>query len=207
MLPSPPVTALWSKVTCNSQEQSEAFAVRKGVTEIMEAYGLAHLGERRPEVDPMRSGPTTRVMELVCIGAAFGVNCVLTLKTHLDAAESVGISPREIAVVAKLSAFINGNAASHVEHLVESLDKPEAAYEKAVTACCGSLRQRQSAYAAMWPMPQTPICRTRRESACTLHCGRAGDESSESGPSRRRFHGGYQTILAVVRAGRGRLPA
>ena len=81
-----------------------------------------------------RSGPATRVRELVCIGASFGVNCVSTLKAHLDAAESVGISHDEITAIAKLSAFIKGKAASHVEHLVESLDKPEAAYEKAVIA-------------------------------------------------------------------------
>ena len=118
------------------EAMSDAFAVRRGATEIMEAYGLAHLGERRPEANLTRSGPATRVRELVCIGAAFGVNCVSTLKAHLDAAESVGISHDEITAIAKLSAFIKGKAASHVEHLVESLDKPEAAYEKAVIACC-----------------------------------------------------------------------
>jgi AhpD family alkylhydroperoxidase len=118
------------------QAMSDAFAVRRGATEIMEAYALAHLGERRPGADPDRGGTTTRVKELVCIGAAFGVNCVSTLKTHIEAAESVGISHDEITTIAKLSAFIKGKAASHVEHLAESLDKPEAAYEKAVTACC-----------------------------------------------------------------------
>lgn len=120
------------------EAMSEAFAVRRGATEIMEAYGFAHFGERRPEPDSGQSGPPTRIRELVCIGAAFGVNCVSTLKAHLDAAESVGISPDEIMAIANLSAFIKGKAASHVEHLVESLDKPEAAYEKAVTACCGN---------------------------------------------------------------------
>ena len=118
------------------QAMSDAVAVRRGATEVMEAYGLAHLGERRPGADPDRIGTTTRVKELVCIGAAFGVNCVSTLKAHLEAAESVGISHDEITMVVKLSAFIKGKAASHVEHLAESLDKPEAAYEKAVTACC-----------------------------------------------------------------------
>jgi AhpD family alkylhydroperoxidase len=110
------------------EAMSEAFAVRRGAT----------FGERRPEADSAQSGPPTRIRELVCIGAAFGVNCVSTLKAHLEAAENVGISPDEIMAIANLSAFIKGKAASHVEHLVESLDKPEAAYEKAVTACCGN---------------------------------------------------------------------
>jgi hypothetical protein len=58
----------------------------------MEAYGLAHLGERQPGVGPEHVGTTDRVKELVCIGAAFGVNCVSSLKAHLEAAESVEIS-------------------------------------------------------------------------------------------------------------------
>jgi AhpD family alkylhydroperoxidase len=118
------------------QAMTDAFAVRRGATEIMEAFGLAHFPGSKPAFDPERVGKTDRVKELVCIGAAFGVNCVSTLKAHLEAAESVGISHDEITTIAKLSAFIKGKAASHVEHLVESLDKPEAAYEKAVTACC-----------------------------------------------------------------------
>ena len=118
------------------QAMSDAVAVRRGATEIMEAYGLAHLGEHRPGADPDRVGTTTRVKELVCIGAAFGVNCVSNLKAHLEAAEGVGISHDEITTIVKLSAFIKGKAASHVEHLAESLDKPEAAYEKAVSTCC-----------------------------------------------------------------------
>ena len=119
------------------EAMSDAFAVRRDATGIMEAYGLAHLGERPPGGQSrLGAGRPTRVREFVCIGAAFGVNCVSTLNAHLDAAESVGISHDEITAIAKLSAFIKGKAASHVEHLVESLDKPEAAYEKAVIACC-----------------------------------------------------------------------
>ena len=118
------------------QAMTDAFAVRRGATEIMEAFGLAHFPEVTPRSIPSGVGKTDRVKELVCIGAAFGVNCVSTLNAHLEAAESVGISHDEITTIAKLSAFIKGKAASHVEHLVESLDKPEAAYEKAVSACC-----------------------------------------------------------------------
>jgi len=118
------------------QAMSDASAVRRGATEIMEAYGLAHLGEQGPGAGLDRIGKTDRVKELVGIGAAFSVNCVSSLRAHLDAAESVGIAHDDITAIVKLSAFIKGKAASHVEHLAESLDKPEAAYEKAVNACC-----------------------------------------------------------------------
>jgi AhpD family alkylhydroperoxidase len=92
------------------QAMSDALAVRRRATEIMEAYGLVHLGERRPE-DAEHVGSTNRVKELVCIGAAFGVNCVASLKAHLEAAESVGISHDDITMIVKLSAFIRGKAA------------------------------------------------------------------------------------------------
>lgn len=118
------------------QALTDAFAVRRGATELMEAYGFAHLGGSEPAFRPELVGTTDRVKELVCIGAAFGVNCVSCLQTHLEAAESVGISHEEIDTIVKLSAFIKTKAASHVEHLAESLEKPEAAYEKAVSACC-----------------------------------------------------------------------
>lgn len=52
------------------------------------------------------------------MGAAFGVNCTSNLKAHLAAAETVGISLQEVAEIAKLAAFIEERAASHVEHIV-----------------------------------------------------------------------------------------
>ncbi len=64
------------------QAMSDALAVRRSATEIMEAYGLAHLGERRPVVDREHVGAADRLKELVCIGVAFGVNCVSRLKAR-----------------------------------------------------------------------------------------------------------------------------
>ena len=118
------------------QAMSDALSVRRSATDIMEAYGLAHLGGRKSASDPEQASTTDRVHELVCIGAAFAVNCVSSLKVHLDAAEKAGISHEEIETIVKLSAFIKGKAASHVEHLAESLKKPEVAYEQQVSACC-----------------------------------------------------------------------
>ena len=48
------------------QAMSDAFAVRRGATgdHWSKAYGLAHLGERRPEANLTWSGPATRVREL-----------------------------------------------------------------------------------------------------------------------------------------------
>ncbi|MBR0716945.1 carboxymuconolactone decarboxylase family protein [Bradyrhizobium liaoningense] len=114
----------------------DALSARRSAADIMETYGLAHLEGREPESDLEHTGTTDRVRELVSIGAAFGVNCVSSLKVHLDAAERAGISHEEIAMIVKLSAFIKGKAASHVEHLAESFRKPEVIYEQEVSACC-----------------------------------------------------------------------
>jgi AhpD family alkylhydroperoxidase len=118
------------------QAMTDALSVRRGAADIMEAYGLARLEGRKPADDPKHASTTDRMKELVCIGAAFGVNCVSCLKTHLEAAENVGISHEDITTILKLSAFIKGKAASHVEHLAESLEKPEVVYGHEVSACC-----------------------------------------------------------------------
>ncbi len=99
------------------QAMAEALAVRRSATEIMEGYALADLGEAGQDVDPGRVGETTRVKELVRVGAAFAVNCVASLETELAAAEAAGIPREEIAHIVKLSAFIKKRAASHVERL------------------------------------------------------------------------------------------
>ncbi len=118
------------------QAMNDALSVRRSASDIMETYGLTHLEGREPISDLEPAGTTDRVHELVCIGAAFGVNCVSGLKVHLDAAERAGISHEEIAMIVKLSTFIKGKAASHVEHLAESLKKPHEVYGQEVSACC-----------------------------------------------------------------------
>jgi AhpD family alkylhydroperoxidase len=118
------------------QAMTDAFAVRRGATEDMEAYSFARLGETASASGLERAATPDRVRELISIGASFGVNCVSSLKTHLEAAESVGISQEDVTTIVKLSAFIKGKAASHVERLAETVEKPEAVYEKAVSACC-----------------------------------------------------------------------
>jgi AhpD family alkylhydroperoxidase len=118
------------------QAIADALFVRRGAADIMETYGLAELGEQHPAAEAERLNSADRMRELVCIGAAFGVNCVSTLRVHLDAAERVGISHEDVDTVVKLSVFIKGKAASHVERLAESVKKPEAVYEKELSACC-----------------------------------------------------------------------
>lgn len=118
------------------QAMTDAVSVRRDAADIMEVYGLAHLGEDKPRRRPGHVGATDRVKELVFIGAAFAVNCVSTMKAHLEVAENVGIPHEDITTIVRLSAFIKGKAASHVEHLAETIETPEVAYGQEVSACC-----------------------------------------------------------------------
>lgn len=99
------------------QAVADALAVRRGATEIMEGYALAKLGAEAHGSNSGRASETNRVKALVCVGAAFGVNCVSNLEEHLAAAENAGITQEEIGKIVKIAAFIKGRAASHVERL------------------------------------------------------------------------------------------
>jgi len=109
------------------QAISDALRIRVTATDIMRSHALVRLGQEDQGHIPTNPPDTNRVNELVSMGAAFGVNCASSLKEHLAAAESVGISPLEIDELMKLAAFIKDRAASHVERLVGMRDAEEAA--------------------------------------------------------------------------------
>jgi len=90
--------------------------VRTAAGQIMVDFALAHLGleESEPE-HPMVEGHPLKVM--TAVGAAFAVNCVVSLEKYLAAAEQAGVAKEDIEAVLKLSQMIKGRAAHHVERL------------------------------------------------------------------------------------------
>jgi AhpD family alkylhydroperoxidase len=100
------------------QAADDAFVVRRHAANIMEAYALAHLGEEREVAGFDFHGEPNRITALVCLGAAFAVNCVASLEHHLAAAGETGVSEDDIRQIVTLAAFIKQKAASHVERLV-----------------------------------------------------------------------------------------
>lgn len=100
------------------QAVADALRVRARATEIMEGHALSRLGEVEQRESASISGETDRMKELVSVGAAFGVNCVSSLKRHLAAAETVGVSQEEAAEIVRLAAFVKERARSHVERVV-----------------------------------------------------------------------------------------
>ena len=109
------------------QAISDALSVRVTATNIMRSHVLVRLGQEDQRHIPTNPPDTNRVKALVSMGAAFSANCASSLKEHLAAAESVGISPIEIDELMKLAAFIKDRAASHVERLVGMRDAEDAA--------------------------------------------------------------------------------
>ncbi len=107
-----------------------AAEIRHNAAEIMLAHGLRRLGVLDDAEYLAPADETSRVKELIAIGAAFAVNCTSTLEHHLKAGGEAGISRGEVEEVAKLAQFIKGKAASHVEKLVPL---EEAAEDKATT--------------------------------------------------------------------------
>jgi len=101
------------------QALTDALAIRRIATEIMQHHALSRLGETEPHNSSDATGETNRTRELVFVGAAFGVNCVSSLKQHLEFAKTVGITHEEATEVAKLAVFVKQKAASHVERIFD----------------------------------------------------------------------------------------
>jgi AhpD family alkylhydroperoxidase len=105
------------------QAISDAMIVRDSAREIMESHGLKHLGIARDIEDEDCVGDTTRIKELVSVGAAFAVNCTTNLEKHIAAARIVGITEDEIRSVLDASQFIKGEAAHYVGQIAQLEEK------------------------------------------------------------------------------------
>jgi AhpD family alkylhydroperoxidase len=118
---------------------AQAAQVRREATKIMEGHGLEHLGTVGEVGGRGSAEQTTRIKELVSVGAAFAVNCTSGLEEHLKAGRQVGIAEEEIQEVVGLAAFIKRMAASHVEKLVgmtQTAQPTEAEQDSAAGCRC-----------------------------------------------------------------------
>jgi AhpD family alkylhydroperoxidase len=107
------------KAGANDEEIRQAIAdatcVRNSAGEIMKAHGLRQAGEQAEEADSRCGDETSRIKELVSVGAAFAVNCTANLQEHLDAAKTVGVTEEEVNGVIELAERIKEVAASHAK--------------------------------------------------------------------------------------------
>jgi AhpD family alkylhydroperoxidase len=106
------------------QAIADAMEVRGQAQAIMAAHGLAQLGIASEPGEARIPPESTRIRELVAIGAAFAVNCTASLERHLAQAGRFAITAEDVDSVVKLARFIKGEAASHVDKAV-GLDEAE----------------------------------------------------------------------------------
>lgn len=131
-----------SKTAASDAEIRQAIAqaarVRRDGTQIMESHALERLGASGEVGGCSPAEQSTRIKELVSVGAAFAVNCTWGLEKHLQAGRQVGIAEEEIREVVGLAAFIKRMAASHAERLVGTTEAGEttAAEQASASGCC-----------------------------------------------------------------------
>ena len=106
-----------------NQAMLDGISVRTTATESMADFALDHLGENMPnrESTPSLEGHPTKI--LTSIGAAFAVNCVVSLENHLDSADKAGVLKEDIENILELSQMIKGRAAHHAERLCRTKHK------------------------------------------------------------------------------------
>lgn len=121
------------KAGASNEEVEEAIenaaAVRDSAGKIMENHGLQHIGMGRDveDIDPLKD--TSRIKELVSIGAAFAVNCTTNLEKHVSAGRNIGIPEEDIQAVLDSALFIKGEAAHYAEQIVSLQKKKDELQE------------------------------------------------------------------------------
>lgn len=97
---------------------SVALDVREEATRVMERRGLKALGRRlfsgaeEEGPEPGSNEPSSRIEELMAVGAAYAANCESILERRRAAASSLGATEEELEAVVRLSKFIKGKAES-----------------------------------------------------------------------------------------------
>jgi AhpD family alkylhydroperoxidase len=104
------------------QAISDAIRVRDCAKEVMETHALRLLGRSREDVYCGGHEDATRITQLICVAAAFAVNCTSSLQEHIDAARRVGVSDEELNSALDLASFIRAKAASHVDRMASEIE-------------------------------------------------------------------------------------
>jgi AhpD family alkylhydroperoxidase len=108
----------------------DALRVRTNAAGVMRKHALSRLGKAEQQDIPVISGERSRMKVLVAVGAAFGVNCVSSLKRYLAAAETIGVSKDEVAEIIRLAATVREQAVSHVENVVGMREEDGPAFRR-----------------------------------------------------------------------------
>ena len=95
----------------------DAIAVRDIAQSISEHHGLERLGIAKELNGLQTISETSRITELVSIGAAFAVNCTSSLEKFITSSKKLGITDAEIQSILDSAMFIKDEAAHYVEQI------------------------------------------------------------------------------------------
>ena len=104
------------------QAVETALGVRNSATKIMTGLAEKHLGNGGSVEEP-RSSSKSLVGELISIGAALAVNCATNLETHLQAAQTVGATDRQIQTALGVARAIKKVAEEKAEAVTTAVAK------------------------------------------------------------------------------------
>ena len=107
------------------QAVMQGLYIRQAAATAIERHACSLLGR----ADDVACGPDSaeldRITVLVSIGAAFGVNCVTSLKKYLAIADKLGIPHEDTAEIMRLAVMVKERAASHVQRIHDTMEKAE----------------------------------------------------------------------------------
>lgn len=132
------------------QAVNDALDVRRSATEVMARLAAKHLGDA-PGPEAAGCPEKSLMGELVSIGAALAINCVVGLETHLAVAWQRGATVHQIRAVLETARAVKNMAGKKVEEaIVKAAKESEACADDcdchggtnhsrpASVACCGS---------------------------------------------------------------------
>lgn len=116
------------------QAVGDALCVRNSAAMIMSGLAEKHLGNGHAAEEPCCSEKPL-IGELVSASAAFAVNCVTNLETHLASARRLGASERQIETALGVARAVKKVAAQKVEAAVEMAAAPAKASDGCADDC------------------------------------------------------------------------
>jgi AhpD family alkylhydroperoxidase len=102
------------------QAVNDALGVRRSASDIMERLAAKYLGDA-PAEEASHGSEQSLMGELVSVGAALAVNCVISLEIHLKAAYQAGATVRQIQTALGIARAVKNMAAKKADETIAKM--------------------------------------------------------------------------------------
>lgn len=154
------------------QAVDDALCVRNSAAKIMAGLAEKHLGSALASEAPCCSEKPL-IGELVSASAAFAVNCVTSLETHLASARQLGATEHQLQSTLAIARMVKKVAAQKVEAAVEmAAAAPATLSDGCADDCgCGAGKVDEAANAAPAPCGCEQLTAALSAASQTADCG------------------------------------